>query len=184
MTVGSFTLQTFVGDRPLCTREADRVGVADGPALQHLAERDLLASDAAPRIAAGDVALVAWHEDAPVGVFWLCPTAHRDPHFGSASKPSPLGMYGHQLLVDPAARGLGLGRELLVAARQYAAEAGQVVHTMVDPTNRPSVIAHERAGYRPAHLVRGIRFGPLTIRRPQPALVLPRGRLSTAIGGH
>lgn len=55
----------------------------------------------------------------------------------------------YSIMVDPSARGLGLGRLLLDRAEQVAREAGAIsLHLEVRQDNRPAIALYEHMGYR------------------------------------
>ena len=83
---------------------------------------------------------VVEHEGDVVGWAALAPVSSRDCYAGVAE---------NSVYVAAAARGLGIGTELMRALVAAAAEAGiWTIQTSVFPENTASLALHERAGFR------------------------------------
>jgi ribosomal protein S18 acetylase RimI-like enzyme len=139
----------------------DRVGVlgvADLSSCGHLLADGV---DHAARVRAGDVVLGARGTDGFVlGVVWLNLVSHVDRFGGSWTRPDGSAGYLNQLLVDPGARGGGVGRDLVRGVRVAGAERQLTeIRALVRPDNPPSVAVFTREGARRIARIFGVRVG-------------------------
>lgn len=86
---------------------------------------------------------------------------HGDPFYGRYSRNDEHHVYGSKLEIAPAARGRGMGQQLLRVARCVAFdEAGRGLKSLVAPDNAVSLHCHDLVGFDPpAAEVSGIRLG-------------------------
>ena len=95
---------------------------------------------------AGTVEVVAFDgEGTPLGIVRVHADAHGDPFYGRYSSNDESYVYGSKLEIAPAARGRGLGVQLLRVARSVAFdETGRGLKGLVAPDNDISlrVLAH------------------------------------------
>lgn len=106
-----------------------------------------------------------------VGELRVYVAAHGDPFYGHYSEVDAAFAYASKLEVDPAARGRGLGAQLMRAGRSTAyEESGRGLKSLIAPDNAASLRAHERAGFDPPSTdLSGVRVGSRVLwlsRRP------------------
>lgn len=153
----------------------------DGPGI-HLADvRDLpglepllaVGHDHASRLRNGDVCLWMESEGHPVGLVWLNVVGHSDRHFGDWSRPSGEWSYLNQLIVDPAARGMGVATSL-VRSLQHVAYRKDLngIHTVVLHDNLASRRVFQKCEGSNVGWLVGLRLGGLgTLRVALPPVL-------------
>ncbi len=96
-----------------------------------------------------------------LGVARVHSGCHGDPFYGRYSRNDDEYVYGSKLEIEPAARGRGLGQQLLHAARCAAFDAGgRGLKSLVAPDNAISLHCHDVVGFDPpTTLLRGVRLG-------------------------
>jgi L-amino acid N-acyltransferase YncA len=162
---GSFSDRILVSDAELDPRApAWQISVREATSLEGIGQ--LLASrlDHEGRLRRGDVCLVAWMEEGPVGVYWLNYGTRQDSRLGD-TRCSDRYVYANQLLVEQQCRGRGVGTTLASAARRHAMQQGaRDVVCAVPVGNQASFVAHRAAGFLETGVVRGLRFGERYVR--------------------
>ncbi|MCU1497060.1 MAG: hypothetical protein JWM47_1013 [Acidimicrobiales bacterium] len=110
-----------------------------------------------------DGCLALWYGDRsgePLATYLIAGDAHLDVHYGRYSMSSPAYCYGSQLEVAPAARGRGLGVQVVRIGRAAAAEHfGRGIYGLVERSNAASVRCNLRAGFVATTRLDGVRVG-------------------------
>jgi phosphinothricin acetyltransferase len=127
------------------------MGAADADAVLTIYQDALDGGDAsfetsAPEWAAFDVGRLPGHRWVAVDgeriVGWVAVTP-------VSARPVYAGVVEHSVYVDAAARGRGVGRTLLATLVASTEAAGiWTIQSGIFPENRPSLVLHERAGFR------------------------------------
>jgi GNAT superfamily N-acetyltransferase len=146
--------RVVVTEAPAAVTEAWPAGPPPGVAIRPAGRTDLAdlarllpGGDAAGRLAAGDLAMVAEEGGRVVGCAWLATSEIRAPHWRTTVRPRPGEGYCYGLVVIPEARGRGLGRELARALRREGRRRGvQRFVSRVGAGNPPALAVQAACG--------------------------------------
>ena len=161
-------LSGYLDDLPARVR---RLTADDLPAA---AEADLLAlrRDHGDRLRRGDRLLgIEGPGGVLQGLVWLNTASHDDTYGGSWTATDLRTWYLNQLLVGERARGRGVGRALVRAARIEAGLAGvSTIRALVQPHNGASHAVFAAEGGRVVGQLVGVRIGRWTVRVRLPSM--------------